>query len=752
MDLNQAIANLLSQESRSSRQDSTVSETIGQIVQLVSGGQSARAGKEQDANVIFGQLTEAARAGQQELFRELVAAEQQHSSADEPTLLMAAVMANQLEVVEALIAADAAVNTKTGGVIPFTALSLAVDDEKMAIVKVLLAAGADPNWMNANPGLAPIVKAIKKNNTELVRLLLDYQANVQFQTGVMTLVEAARHDNPDLIRLLLEAGCSANDADFRGAALRQACMHCNVETIKVLLAAGATPSPAGEDFLTIFGAPFLAQQMSGLLGEQPDPSSKIPLAVQAFIDAGANLDVQGRDETTGLTLAISSGDLALVNLLLAAGASPNLSGKISPLMFLSQNPAMQPFIAQYAQAMPPLNLAAALGHVDIVRALVDYGTDLMLTDGQGRGAIAIAIQEGHHEIVQFLEKAGVDVAPDAAQCSAEALLGAAKRGNVEIVRSALVAGIDPNTSEPPAGRQRRHKTALMFAAEGGHLEAVKLLVERGAAVNLSDRPGKKLGKTPLMYGAECDRAAVVRFLLLAGATVDAQDKRGQTALFYAVQEKSAAAVAVLLEFGADPHQKSWDGTPFEQATYTNKKISKLIMAADRQQTSPASDAAREEMLRSAAFDGNAELVRDLIQQGVNVNAAELGNGWTALLSAAAQGKLTVVQLLLAAGANVNRAAPSGQTALSEAAYWGRAAVVKVLISAGATLDVPDQETGWTPVMKTVVWGNTEVLQLLLDAGADATVRDDEGRTALAIALENGRAAIADVLRQAGIVE
>jgi uncharacterized protein len=108
----------------------------------------------------------------------------------------------------------------------------------------------------------------------------------------------------------------------------------------------------------------------------------------------------------------------------------------------------------------------------------------------------------------------------------------------------------------------------------------------------------------------------------------------------------------------------------------------LIMAADQKHTSPASGAAREEMLRSAAFDGNASRVRDLIQQGVDVNAADK-DGWTALMSGAARGHVTIVQLLIAAGANVRHKSTQGQTARTEAKRWGYKEVVEILLDAGA---------------------------------------------------------------------
>lgn len=580
---------------------------------------------------------------------------------------------------------------------------------------------------------------------------MKHNASVVFETKAKPLVEAAQNDNPEIINLLIEAGCSINDKNYNSqSALQIACLNCNVETIKTLLAAGAQLSASGDELFSIFYAKGYARQLSGLLGEKPDPTPKIPLALQALIDAGADLNVVSNTGTTALATAIQHGYLEAVKLLLAKGADPNLSCQ-SIDSWMLQNPELQDHYRERFDKTMPLNLAAAFGRFEMVQTLLDAGADPGCIDEKGRTALKIAIKEGHQDIVTLLKKTGAPDTPEVMEHPSDTLLGAAKKGHLELLSSALAAGADPNASQVSAGRQRREKTALMFAAERGHLDVVKRLLEAGAEVDLSDRPGKKFGKTPLMYAAQSDQADILKYFLEAGAVIDAQDKRGQTALFYAVEAKAAAAVEVLLTYGADPHKQSWDGTPFEQASYSNSQITKLITTADHQRSSEMSAEARVEMLSSAAFDGNADLVRDLIHQGVDINATDKDSGWTALMSGAAQGHITVVQLLLAAGAEVNRDLPSGKTALSEAAYWGRTEIVKLLISAGANLNSADSD-GWTPVMKTLVWNATEVLQVLLDAGADASVRNEDGKMVLAIAIADGKTEIANILRQAGVTE
>jgi ankyrin repeat protein len=395
-----------------------------------------------------------------------------------------------------------------------------------------------------------------------------------------------------------------------------------------------------------------------------------------------------------------------------------------------------------------LILAVENGHIEVVAELLKAGADMTISDRKNRLPIDIAIQEGYTEIVQLLLNYGAKTETGSIESSPSALLGAAKQGNLAILKSALQAGIDPDTSELETTRNPRHKTALMFAAERGHLKIVEHLILAGVDINLSDRPGKKLGKTPLMYAAESGHAEIVRLLLASSAIVDAQDKRGQTALYYAVAESRAESVRVLLEFGADPHKKNWDSTPFEMATYSSKEIVNLITNVDRSKDNNISNRAKEEMLRSSAYTGDLGIVRELIAQGVNFNT--LGpSGWTALMYAAAKGNLDIFQVLIAAGADVNLKHKFGCTALSEAAYWGHLDLVNLLLSAGAEVNSIDDEEETTPLINAIYFGRIQIVKILLDAGANPNFRDENGKTALEIAIEHQKLEIADLLRQAG---
>ncbi len=90
----------------------------------------------------------------------------------------------------------------------------------------------------------------------------------------------------------------------------------------------------------------------------------------------------------------------------------------------------------------------------------------------------------------------------------EPLAGAAADGDVTRVRSLLARGASPNAEGPDGSF-----TALIAAAENGHAEIVRLLLDRGADINRRDFEGK----TALDRAREAGHAEIVQILERAGA-------------------------------------------------------------------------------------------------------------------------------------------------------------------------------------------------------------------------------------------
>ena len=160
----------------------------------------------------------------------------------------------------------------------------------------------------------------------------------------------------------------------------------------------------------------------------------------------------------------------------------------------------------------------------------------------------------------------------------------------------------------------------------------------------------------------------------------------------------------------------------------------------------------DQELIAAAKANNAPLVAELIGRGGNVNTKD-GIQDSAFLYAGAEGLNEVLQLTLAAGADVASINRYGGTALIPASEHGHVETVRILIGAGVPVNHVNN-LGWTAMQEAILLNDggprqQEVVRLLLDAGADPGVRDPEGRTALQNAERLGFAKIAALIRGRG---
>ena len=158
--------------------------------------------------------------------------------------------------------------------------------------------------------------------------------------------------------------------------------------------------------------------------------------------------------------------------------------------------------------------------------------------------------------------------------------------------------------------------------------------------------------------------------------------------------------------------------------------------------------AREPELITAVKAGDREVVRALLEQGVDVNAPQ-GDGATALHWAAHRDDRETAELLIRADADVNAADDHGVTPLSLACLNGSAAMVETLLQAGANPNAA-RTSGETPLMTASRVGNVDVVRSLLARGADVTAREaSRGQTALMLAVAENHTVVARVLVESG---
>ena len=190
--------------------------------------------------------------------------------------------------------------------------------------------------------------------------------------------------------------------------------------------------------------------------------------------------------------------------------------------------------------------------------------------------------------------------------SYEDFFTAIKRDNLGEIVSLLGRGFDPNTRNPEGvpglvlamrepslkaadaligwpktdveARSGQDESPLMLASLKGYLDVAKRLIERGADVN-------KTGWTPLHYAATGGHLKLMDLLLENHAYIDAESPNGTTPLMMAAQYGTGAAVKMLLEAGADASLKNQLGLTalnFAQRASRPDAI-ELLSAAQRAQ-------------------------------------------------------------------------------------------------------------------------------------------------------------------------
>ncbi|MBY0495763.1 MAG: ankyrin repeat domain-containing protein [Cyanobacteria bacterium] len=211
----------------------------------------------------------------------------------------------------------------------------------------------------------------------------------------------------------------------------------------------------------------------------------------------------------------------VAKLLLSTGADPNAlssvyGGKCTTLALL-------------VSSTPP---AEAGVQVPLVEMLVDFGASMLPAgEGEWTSPVETALVFGKHAAAKALVCRGAPVKTLAAAAGLgytddvkrmlpsageldrhRALALAAQCGHPDVVGVLLDAGEDPNRFNPPGTHS--HTPPLHQAIAAGHLEVVKVLIDRGARLDIKDTIHHG---TPLGWAKYCDQPAIADYLRSRGA-------------------------------------------------------------------------------------------------------------------------------------------------------------------------------------------------------------------------------------------
>jgi ankyrin repeat protein len=259
------------------------------------------------------------------------------------------------------------------------------------------------------------------------------------------------------------------------------------------------------------------------------------------------------------------------------------------------------------------------------------------------------------------------------------LMDAVRKGDHGAVRSLLNGGADVNARQPDGA------TALAWAVHRNDPQTADLLIGAGADLSLAN----DYGVTPLSLACLNGSAPMVEKLLKAGANPNSAMHTGETALMTCARTGNPAAVNALLT-----------GKVEIDAKEKRREQTALMLAIEQK---------------------HLEVARVLIEHGANVRARSKV-GYTPLLFATQQGDLPMVEMLIAAGADVNESTPPPTLASGFDSYN--------LVVRPMPTRPNAPPGGTTPLMMAAASGHERVALYLLEHGADAKAADMNGTTAL----------------------
>jgi ankyrin repeat protein len=660
---------------------------------------------------------------------------------DELNALIPAASNGDLEICKMLVREKIDVNAKDkDGITALMEASIMGHDK---VVDFLISNGADVHAA-ASSAVTALWLAASEGRIEVMKLLLKRKADASNSRvdGITALMTASAGGHAEAVKLLLENGADPRATDNDGlTALMNAAENGNVETLKVIVENVNDTEYVNHMSNTGFTALIIASAHGHVD------------AVEYLIGAGSEVDAVHDNKVTALMYAAAANHVDAMKVLIGRGKA-NLEFR-------------------HTNGGTALLEASTAGKFDAMKLLIEHGSEVDFFDDDGVNPLMAIAAQGNLDSQTFLlEELKKTKSPAElteyidlfAHSGGSAVMFAAAGGHVECAKQLMEHGANINAvarhklgyleklkkmiEEGQVHEEEPHVdgvTALHVAAQGGHLEMVKVLVEVGVESSLSHLDDA--GRSPLVLAVQGNFGEVASVLVEAGSDpntfyVDIDGEK-HNLVFDAIMVENEDFALLLIAKGADIYFSD------------EKNVSTLLQASHRGLTDIVNallekhnsnggtkdflDAASDDgitPLIAAASEGHTGCVNLLLAATADVNAKDK-DGTNSVMAASARGHVDVVTALLAAGAHVNDQNADGHTALMFAyngknqveTLWERynQFVLEAENSGEAKDDFDDNGTG--PIIQEALKNHTSLVELLIKNRADESLKDKEGHVA-----------------------
>ncbi|XP_012688345.1 transient receptor potential cation channel, subfamily N, member 1 [Clupea harengus] len=614
-----------------------------------------------------------------------------------------------------------------------TPLHIAAWEGDEATLKVFYQGKANPNIAD-KMDRSPLHVAAERGHTNIVEVLTEkFKSNVLARTkdGSTLLYIASQCGHPETALTFLKKGVPLHMPNKSGAVcLHAAAKRGHTAVVKALLLKGAQVDGTTKDGLT---ALHVAVQHCK------------PLVVQMLLGFGAKVQLNGgKAQETPLHIAarVKEGE-KVAEMLLKSGADVN---------------------AEQENGETAMHVAARHGSLQMLRALIEEGGDLTWKSKAGENPLHVAVRHCHAPIVEeilkyltserSLEEAQLCVRQEnqrgetSLHLAAELGKDSAHDDGEDVLIIRTLMEYDANVT---ATTKELRETPLHYCARVGNTAVLQEILRGVAASCLQMAVNKhaKNGWSPLLLAAERGHLEVVRMLLQNHARVDVFDEDGKAALHLAAENGHEDIADLLLAHKAFVNAKTKLGlTPLHLAAQNGSTHLVRLLVETHMASTDALSLNKQTPLHLAAMSGQLDVCSSLLKLRADITATDI-HGQTPLHLAAEDDHSEVVQLFLkhrpelATLANVG-----GATCTHIAAAKGSGAVIRELLkfNQGGVSTLHNKANGSCPLHLAAAGGHTEVVKVLLEAGAPAGDEDAEGMTAIHLAARSGHIHILDVLK------
>ncbi|XP_038072903.1 inversin-B-like isoform X2 [Patiria miniata] len=379
-----------------------------------------------------------------------------------------------------------------------------------------------------------------------------------------------------------------------------------------------------------------------------------------------------------------------------------------------------------------LHWAVFYKNVDYVETLLDHKADASLRDDKGQNVVHFAVRVNADSCLQLLcERVSTEVLEQRDVEGTPLLMYAAQLGHVQAVKILLRYGAKPDACN------REKQTAAHIAAWAERTDLLELLLRHGAKSYAADVNNI----TVISAASACHNPEVLRLILEQGQVepeyLDIADGDGLTPLMVACSKGGSEVMEMLIDFGAtlDVTDKSGKTAVHHAIEHHHNDCVRALIETDPS-LAAVTDAEGRNALHLATIEGDIELVQ-LVLPHVDVNAVDKEKH-SAVHWATVCGLYNIIALLIERGCNPATPDTHGGYPIHYAtqmcgdpstATVGLRCLQALLRKGGSSVNCVDSG-GKSPLLWAASSGNVRACRLLVDLKADTTMADENGLTAL----------------------